>query len=93
MKPTEEILFPEEVPRGIRVHLQLGDIFILDVRAGAGLCPALRAARGAAVPSAVALLGRGVNGKAAAGVSKCTSLISSDKRRGAPDLWPHFTGH
>lgn len=27
------------------------------------------------------------------GVSKRTFLVSSDKRRGAPDLWPHFTGH
>lgn len=53
----------------------------------------LRAASGVAMPSAVALLRDGVNGKAIVGVSKCTFFILSDKRHGAPDLWPHFTGH
>lgn len=35
----------------------------------------------------------GVNNKSTAGASKHTFLISPDKHRGAPDLWPHFTGH
>lgn len=58
----------------------------------AGRMP-LRAASGGAVPNAVALLRARVNDKATVSASKRTFLISYDKRRGAPDLWAHFTGH
>lgn len=86
---AQEILFPGEIRRVICVDLKLDNVFIQDVRAGTDLCPASRAASGSAVP----VLRGGVNSKATAGVSKRAFLISSDKCCGAPDLWPHFTGH